>query len=121
MCLCLALILALPSAGRTAAQETAEAGAQAGSAALAGAADPMHRGSRELVERLQTLLKAGDGEAIDLVEAQRVSLGGVLGPATLRAVEDHLARFAFEEAAALLEGASERAPALSAPISGEPR
>jgi hypothetical protein len=81
----------------------------------------MHRGSRELVERLQTLLKAGDGEAIDLVEAQRVSLGGVLGPATLRAVEDHLARFAFEEAAALLEGASERAPALSAPISGEPR
>jgi len=116
-----ALILALPSAGRTAAQEAAEAGAQAGSAALAGAADPMHRGSRELVERLQTLLKAGDGEAIDLVEAQRVSLGGVLGPATLRAVEDHLARFAFEEAAALLEGSSERAPALSAPTSGEPR
>lgn len=115
------LILALPSAGRTADQETAEAGAQAGSAAQADAADPMHRGSRELVERLHTLLKAGDGEAIDLVETRRASLGGVLGPATLRAVEDHLARFAFEEAAALLEDASERGPALKAPVSGEPR
>jgi hypothetical protein len=75
--------------------------------------------SAELVERLRSLLQAGDGEAIDLVQAHRDSLGRLLGAATFRAMESELERFAFEAAAAVLEAATPTAPALASPASGE--
>ena len=70
----------------------------------------------DLVEQLRTLLQAGDGEAIDLVQAHRASLQRLLGGATFRAMEGQLEHFAFEAAAAALE-----APALAPPGNGDSR
>jgi hypothetical protein len=59
--------------------------------------------SAELVERLRALLQAGDGEAIDVVQAHRASLQRLLGATSFRAMESELERFALEAAAAVLE------------------
>ena len=83
---------------------------------LAEAAIP---GSADLVERLRDLLQAGDGEAIDLVQAHRASLQRLLGAASFRAMESELERVAFEAAAAVLEAATPAAPALASPGSGD--
>jgi len=95
-----ALIRGLPTTGRP----------------LAEAAIP---GSLDLVERLRDLLQAGDGEAIDLVQAHRASLQRLLGAASFRAMESELERVAFEAAAAVLEAATPAAPALASPGSGD--
>jgi HD-GYP domain-containing protein (c-di-GMP phosphodiesterase class II) len=55
------------------------------------------------VERLRALLQAGDGEAIDVVQAHRASLQRLLGATSFRAMESDLERFTFEAAAAVLE------------------
>ena len=95
-----ALIRDLPTTGRT----------------LAEAAIP---GSADLVERLRALLQAGDGEAIDLVQAHRDSLQRLLGVASFRAMESELERVAFEAAAAVLDAATPAAPVLASPGSGD--
>ena len=76
-------------------------------------------GSTDLVERLRDLLQAGDGEAIDLVQAHRASLQRLLGAASFRAMESELERVAFEAAAAVLEAATAAAPAFASPGSGD--
>ena len=76
-------------------------------------------GSAELVERLRVLLQAGDGEAIDVVQAHRASLQRLLGAVSFRTMESELERFAFEAAAAVLEAATPAAPALTTPASGD--
>ena len=83
---------------------------------LAEAAIP---GSADLVERLRDLLQAGDGEAIDLVQAHRASLQRLLGAASFQAMESELERVAFEAAAAVLEAATAAAPAFASPGSGD--
>lgn len=77
--------------------------------------------SADLLKQLRTLLQAGDGEAIDLVQAHRASLQRLLGPATFREMEGQLEHFAFEAAAAALEAAAPGAPALAAPDHGDCR
>jgi hypothetical protein len=72
-----------------------------------------------LVMTLRALLQAGDGEAIDLVQAHRASLQRLLGAASFRAMESELERVAFEAAAEVLEAATPAAPALASPGSGE--
>jgi len=111
-----ALIRGLPTTGRTLAEGHGEGKAKSGPAATVEAAIP---GSADLVERLRALLQAGDGEAIDLVQAHRASLQRLLGAASFRAMESELERVAFEAAAAVLEAATPAAPALASPGSGD--
>ena len=110
-----ALIRGLPTTGRPLAERPGESNAKIGAAASLEAAIPS---SAELVERLRALLQAGDGEAIDVVQAHRASLQRLLGATSFRAMESELERFAFEAAAAVLEAATSAAPALASPGSG---
>ncbi len=110
------LIRALPTTGRPLATGPSARETKLGPAVPLETAGPS---SAELVERLRSLLQAGDGEAIDLVQAHRDSLGRLLGAATFRAMESELERFAFEAAASVLEAATPTAPALASPTSGE--
>jgi hypothetical protein len=98
-----ALIRGLPTTGRPLAEGPGESNAKTGTAASSEAAIPS---SAELVERLRALLQAGDGEAIDVVQAHRASLQRLLGATSFRAMESELERFAFEAAAAALETAT---------------
>ena len=107
-----ALIRGLPTTGRPLAEGPGESDAKIGPAASLEAAIPS---SAELVERLRALLQAGDGEAIDVVQAHRASLQRLLGATSFRAMESELERFAFEAAAAALEAATPAAPALASP------
>jgi PAS domain S-box-containing protein len=111
-----ALIHGLPTTGRPLAEGHGESEPKSGPAAPLEAAIP---GSADLVERLRDLLQAGDGEAIDLVQAHRASLQRLLGAAGFRAMESELDRVAFEAAAAVLEAATPAAPALASPGSGD--
>jgi len=112
-----ALIRGLPTTGRSVAANQGEGAAESGPAARLEAAIP---GSAELVRRLRALLQAGDGEAIDVMQANRDSLGQLLGAANFRTMESELERFAFEAAAAVLESATPaEAPALTTPASGD--
>jgi PAS domain S-box-containing protein len=113
-----ALIRDLPTTQRALAEGHGESEAKNGPAPPEEAAIP---GSADLVERLRALLKAGDGEAIDLVQAHRASLQRLLGAASSRAMESELDRFAFEAAAAVLEAATPAPPTLASPGSGESR
>ena len=70
------------------------------------------------MERLRARLQAGNGEAIDVVQAHRASLQRLLGASSFRAMENELERFAFAAAAAALEAATPAAPALASPGSG---
>jgi CheY-like chemotaxis protein/HPt (histidine-containing phosphotransfer) domain-containing protein len=110
-----ALIRGLPTTGRPLAEGPGESDATIGAAASLEAAIPS---TAELVERLRALLLAGDGEAIDVVQAHRPSLQRLLGATSFRAMESELERFAFEAAAAVLEAATSAAPALASPGSG---
>jgi two-component system sensor histidine kinase/response regulator len=107
-----ALIRGLPTTGRPLAEGPGESDAKIGPAASLEAAIPS---SAELVERLRALLQAGDGEAIDVMQAHRASLQRLLGATSFRAMESELERFAFEAAAAALEAATPAAPALASP------
>jgi PAS domain S-box-containing protein len=110
------LIRGLPAMGRPLAESQGVGTAESAPAGPVEAAIP---GSADLLERLRTLLKAGDGEAIDLAQAHRASLQGLLGAATFRAMESELERFAFENAAAVLTAAIPPASDLAAPGNGE--
>jgi HPt (histidine-containing phosphotransfer) domain-containing protein len=115
-----ALIRALPSTGRTLAEVHGE-GEDLGGSGPDGPWDAAMPEPADLLEQLRTLLQAGDGEAIDLVQAHRASLLRLLGGATFRAMEGQLEHFAFEAAAAALEAATPVAPALASPGNGDSR
>jgi PAS domain S-box-containing protein len=115
-----ALIRALPSTGRTLAEGHGE-GEELGGSGPDGPWDAAMPEPADLLEQLRTLLQAGDGEAIDLVQAHRASLQRLLGGATFRAMEGQLEHFAFEAAAAALEAATPVAPALASPGNGDSR
>jgi len=110
------LIRGLPTTRRSVVADHGEGKVESGPAAPMEAAIP---GSAELVERLRALLQAGDGEAIDVVQAHRASLQQLLGAVSFRTMECELERFAFEAAAAVLEAATPAAPALTNPASGD--
>jgi PAS domain S-box-containing protein len=115
-----ALIRALPPTGRTL-EEIHGEGEDLSGSGPDGSGDAAMPEPADLVEQLRTLLQAGDGEAIDLVQAHRASLQRLLGGATFRAMEGQLEHFAFEAAAAALEAASPVAPALAPPGNGDSR
>jgi len=115
-----ALIRALPSTGRTLVEIHGE-GEELSGRGPDGSGEAAMPEPADLVEQLRTLLQAGDGEAIDLVQAHRASLQRLLGGATFRAMESQLEHFAFEAAAAALESATPVAPALAPPANGDSR
>ena len=116
----MAQIRALPSSERTLVEAHGVDEALSGSGPD-GSREAAMLESADLVKQLRTLLQAGDGEAIDLVQAHRATLQRLLGPATFREMEGQLEHFAFEAAAAALEAATPGAPALAAPDHGDSR
>ena len=59
---------------------------------------PLTAGQRQLLDRLDALLEAADGEALDLVERERQALVAIVGPQGYGALNAELMRFDFSAA-----------------------
>jgi hypothetical protein len=63
---------------------------------------------QEPLGRLKALLEADDGEAADFIVDARPRLAGILTPAEIRTLTDHVGKFDFDAALGCLSGIAAR-------------